>query len=72
MVEAFGFQFTPPRGGQHCLSMVLYYSFRVSIHAPAWGATICANHSCIITISVSIHAPAWGATCQTLFEVRQS
>ena len=33
----------------------------VSIHAPAWGATIgvVASH---VDYSVSIHAPAWGAT----------
>ena len=34
---------------------------QVSIHAPAWGATIV---SCRISYRffVSIHAPAWGAT----------
>ena len=36
----------------------------VSIHAPAWGATLgsCSNN---IDINVSIHAPAWGATPTT-------
>ncbi len=34
---------------------------RVSIHAPAWGATAeIAEHEA--AIAVSIHAPAWGAT----------
>ena len=33
----------------------------VSIHAPAWGATI-LGESTFIMRSVSIHAPAWGAT----------
>ena len=33
----------------------------VSIHAPAWGATINANNI-HTTAKVSIHAPAWGAT----------
>jgi len=37
---------------------------RVSIHAPAWGATAaaCARVS---RAAVSIHAPAWGATLRT-------
>ena len=34
---------------------------RVSIHAPAWGATS-AHHGACIDKQVSIHAPAWGAT----------
>ena len=36
-------------------------AIRVSIHAPAWGATI---NSVVLKINstVSIHAPAWGAT----------
>ena len=34
---------------------------RVSIHAPAWGATIWFSVLAAMT-SVSIHAPAWGAT----------
>ena len=35
---------------------------RVSIHAPAWGATRLAQIAAMRTV-VSIHAPAWGATC---------
>ena len=33
----------------------------VSIHAPAWGATLSAGHL-LLGLRVSIHAPAWGAT----------
>ena len=36
-------------------------SLGVSIHAPAWGATLCAGQSSL-GYGVSIHAPAWGAT----------
>ena len=34
---------------------------QVSIHAPAWGATVIAEGKHAIRV-VSIHAPAWGAT----------
>ena len=34
---------------------------RVSIHAPAWGATN-LKHPVVNWSNVSIHAPAWGAT----------
>ncbi len=34
---------------------------KVSIHAPAWGAT-CGRHDDMLDTKVSIHAPAWGAT----------
>ena len=34
---------------------------QVSIHAPAWGATIDSMYLVGLT-DVSIHAPAWGAT----------
>ena len=34
---------------------------RISIHAPAWGATD-AIFKAIAQIRISIHAPAWGAT----------
>ena len=42
-----------PKGGQ-CI--------RVSIHAPAWGATVTVPKVRITLNVVSIHAPAWGAT----------
>ena len=35
--------------------------YKVSIHAPAWGATRPAVHPGVQKL-VSIHAPAWGAT----------
>ncbi len=37
---------------------------RVSIHAPAWGATVLQPNNRVHT-DVSIHAPAWGATYGT-------
>ena len=37
---------------------------RVSIHAPAWGATPYPLDDTVFEY-VSIHAPAWGATCQS-------
>ena len=41
---------------------------KVSIHAPAWGATFILA-LCLKLYTVSIHAPAWGATLSTrLFE----
>jgi len=35
----------------------------VSIHAPAWGATVDIYQGAV-TGQVSIHAPAWGATTE--------
>ena len=46
------------RDDTYCCSHLTY---RVSIHAPAWGATGSANHGAH-PLAVSIHAPAWGAT----------
>ena len=37
----------------------------ISIHAPAWGATI-LHQSAAIRAQISIHAPAWGATASRL------
>ena len=43
----------------------------VSIHAPAWGATVgAANQE--TTQGVSIHAPAWGATTMRMTHVMMS
>ena len=36
-------------------------AFIVSIHAPAWGATL-EKMKNVNIVGVSIHAPAWGAT----------
>ncbi len=40
-------------------------SLQVSIHAPAWGATILATQK-LAKYTVSIHAPAWGATREVI------
>ena len=55
------FQSTPPHGGRRKLSGKELAIASVSIHAPAWRATlgIFANAG---FKSVSIHAPAWRAT----------
>ena len=45
----------PESGSQSC----------ISIHAPAWGATIPKRHS-DGQAYISIHAPAWGATVVAL------
>ena len=44
----------------------VYNRDKVSIHAPAWGATRIA-FPITEEISVSIHAPAWGATAWSIF-----
>jgi len=42
---------------------------KVSIHAPAWGATLVGG--CAVTAEcVSIHAPAWGATMMDCDDTR--
>ena len=38
-IERKRFQSTPPHGGRHCMDRGGSGYFRVSIHAPAWGAT---------------------------------
>ena len=55
------FQSTLPHGERHGKAQRDSQQKRVSIHAPAWGATWQLN-SISLTIEVSIHAPAWGAT----------
>src|SRR6185437_8174835 len=57
------FQSTRPRGARRGTAHFLRRAFRVSIHAPAWGATRSARqfHR---RFFVSIHAPAWGATAE--------
>ena len=63
LVKAFRFQSTPPRGGRRTQAAHdKGQSARVSIHAPAWGAT--HEHRDVNAQGgpVSIHAPAWGAT----------
>ena len=55
------FQSTHPRGVRPARRMAWPMAMGVSIHAPAWGATL---GRCLVILGeqVSIHAPAWGAT----------
>ena len=55
------FQSTRPRGARLCVHLRLRYNVKVSIHAPARGATRCFRSS-VPNSHVSIHAPARGAT----------
>jgi len=55
------FQSTRPRGARPTPRGRTAWYGRVSIHAPAWGATA-AYSEAIGRVDVSIHAPAWGAT----------
>ncbi len=55
------FQSTPPHGGRPVPPSISGSFISVSIHAPAWGATISGQPN-FGAIPVSIHAPAWGAT----------
>ena len=54
------FQSTHPRGVR-LKTGVSFFAHNVSIHAPAWGATL-SRAMYDYQFSVSIHAPAWGAT----------
>ena len=55
------FQSTHPRGVRPAHYEKFIPPTPVSIHAPAWGATV-SNFSGDHPCPVSIHAPAWGAT----------
>ena len=55
------FQSTHPHGVRLHQMQEQRYDKRVSIHAPAWGATI-SRRIKVFPLSVSIHAPARGAT----------
>ena len=55
------FQSTHPRGVRQVTSRDAHNCSYVSIHAPAWGATVRGN-AIGLEVQVSIHAPAWGAT----------
>ena len=55
------FQSTLPRGERRPIGERGSAVACISIHAPAWGATI-APYINDPTFSISIHAPAWGAT----------
>ena len=56
-----GFQSTHPHGVRQMAAAFSRANLRVSIHAPAWGATS-SHYPYAIPSHVSIHAPAWGAT----------
>ena len=61
LIHHLAFQSTPPRGGRLCGDFNSVFYPDVSIHAPAWGATVLVA-STAGSATVSIHAPAWGAT----------
>ena len=70
------FQSTRPHGARPTAQGSCIQAYRVSIHAPAWGATTDAADNGA-AIRVSIHAPAWGATAlraefQAVYEEFQS
>ena len=50
------------RMGRDKVTSSTYTGGIVSIHAPAWGATLPMGMMLLIPLYVSIHAPAWGAT----------
>ena len=58
---AFVFQSTLPHGERRLKHIGILGNNRVSIHAPAWGATASWGETGCLG-DVSIHAPAWGAT----------
>ena len=55
------FQSTHPRGVRQATNRMDSKPYMVSIHAPAWGATLLRQLLDVGEV-VSIHAPAWGAT----------
>ena len=57
------FQSTRPRGARPVRPSPVQPPTLVSIHAPAWGATVIVSIA-VYAIDVSIHAPAWGATIE--------
>ena len=57
----FLFQFTLPHGERLHAGRGRVAGAGVSIHAPAWGATL-LHRAGEVDRRVSIHAPAWGAT----------
>ena len=63
--QRHAFQSTLPRGERRKWAFTMANKLRVSIHAPARGATL-GIASCCDAFHVSIHAPARGATCNVL------
>ena len=66
LIDLALFQSTPPHGGRRRWRDFMLVAQAVSIHAPAWGATVTAP-TVKRAIDVSIHAPAWGATFSSVF-----
>ena len=64
-----GFQSTHPRGVRRIGKRLPRVNKKVSIHAPAWGATGKAHTTTEQADEVSIHAPAWGATVSMFYPV---
>ena len=56
------FQSTHPRGVRPDILFTGEVYARISIHAPAWGATRYGKTNEHFRAFISIHAPAWGAT----------
>ena len=56
------FQSTHPSGVRHSFPCRNIYDYRISIHAPQWGATWLRLPGCTGVGEISIHAPQWGAT----------
>ncbi len=63
MTYYWWFQSTRPRGARPQHGDGVVHVEHVSIHAPAWGATLLLEFY-YQPVVVSIHAPAWGATLQ--------
>ena len=55
------FQSARPRGARRSDAIPTMCTRSISIHAPAWGATV-EDDLLVHRIVISIHAPAWGAT----------
>ena len=55
------FQSTFPRGERQKYQSRTLSFYRISIHVPAWGTTLCIKYSLLRTV-ISIHVPAWGTT----------
>ena len=55
------FQSTLPQGERRCPGFESPHAHRISIHAPARGATD-NTENCVVLLLISIHAPARGAT----------
>ena len=64
------FQSTHPHGVRRGNWRCAPVSLQISIHAPAWGATL-RRSTAISSPRISIHAPAWGATgtCVFFFQI---